>query len=83
VNIDDVACRELVERITDLLDGRLSPAEHVAVTAHLAACPGCTAAVDQFRRPVDLLGHIVEDDVRALEPDVAEQLLQAFRDRAR
>ena len=81
MNLDDVACRDLVERITDLLDGRLPPEEDAAVDAHLAECPGCAAAVEQFRRTVDLLGRLPDEDVRALDPDVADSLARAFRHR--
>jgi anti-sigma factor RsiW len=82
VNLDDVACRDLVTRITDLLDGRLSPEEMRAVEGHLGECPGCAAAVEQFRRTIELLGRLPDDDVRALDPDVADALARAFRDRA-
>jgi anti-sigma factor RsiW len=80
VNLDDVACRDLVERITDLLDGRLSPEERAAVDGHLSECPGCVAAMEQFRRTIDLLGRLPDDDVRALDPDVADSIVRAFRD---
>ena len=81
MNLDDVACRDLVARITDLLDGALSPAEEGAAWAHLAECPGCTAAVEQFRRTIDVLGHLPEPDVRSLDPDVMATLVSAFRTR--
>jgi anti-sigma factor RsiW len=81
VNLDDVACRELVERITDLLDGRLAPDEQRAVEGHLTECPGCVAAIEQFRRTIDVLGRLPDDDVRALDPGVADSLARAFRDR--
>ena len=79
MNIDDLSCRELVERITDLLDGRLTADEQVAVRAHLEACPGCVAAIDQFQRTIAVLGRLAEGDVRELDPDVADALLEAFR----
>jgi anti-sigma factor RsiW len=81
VNLDDVACRDLVERITDLLEGRLTPAEEAAVAAHLDECSGCAAAVEQFRRTVGVLGHLGDAEVRALDPDVVDGLLDAFRHR--
>jgi anti-sigma factor RsiW len=81
VNVDDLACRELVEGITDLLDGRLSPVEQAAVRAHLEECPGCAAAIDQFQRTIEVLGRLAERDVRELDPAVADALLEAFRRR--
>ena len=79
--LGDVACRELVERITDLLEDRLSDLEKDAVDQHLAVCPGCVAAIEQFRKTVELLGRLRDDDVRALDPAVARSLAQVFRDR--
>ena len=78
---DDVACRDLVERITELLDGVLPADEAAAARAHLDECPGCAAAVEQFRRTIEVLGHLPEDDVRALDPEVTASLLDAFRQR--
>jgi anti-sigma factor RsiW len=82
VNLDDVACRELVERITDLLEGRLSPEEQAAIDAHLGECPGCVSAIEQFRRTVELLGRLPDDDVRGVDPAVVESLARAFRERS-
>ena len=83
MNVDDLACRELVEGITDLLDGRLSPEEEAAVRAHLEECPGCAAAIDQFERTIEVLGHLSDRAVRELDPEVADALLEAFRRRPR
>jgi anti-sigma factor RsiW len=77
--VDDVVCRELVERITDLFEGRLPADEQAAINAHLEGCPGCVAAVEQFRRTVELLGRLPDDDVRDLDPAVVESLTAAFR----
>ena len=38
-------CQQLVERVTDYLEGRLTDAERELVEVHLAACDGCTACV--------------------------------------
>ena len=81
MNVDDLACRELVEGITDLLDGRLSPVEHAAVRKHLEECPGYAAAIDQFQRTIEVLGRLAERDVQELDPAVADALLEAFRRR--
>ena len=81
MRLDDVACRELVERITELLDGTLAAEERAAIDGHLAECPGCVTAVEQFRQTVEVLGHLRGDDVRHLEPEVVDDLLEAFRGR--
>jgi anti-sigma factor RsiW len=81
VSVDDVACRELVERITDLFDGTLTVEEQQAVEDHLRGCPGCRAAVEQFRRTIDVLGALPAQDVRQLDPAVVDGLLDALRRR--
>ena len=81
MNVDDVTCRELVERITDLLDGRLTAEEQTAVDRHLAECPGCAAAIGQFERTVGVLGRLGDDDIRQLDPEVVARLLDALRRR--
>ncbi len=42
-------CQELVEVITDYLEGTLSPADRARFEAHLAVCPHCSRYLEQFR----------------------------------
>ena len=39
--MNDVTCRTFIERIDDLLEGRLDPAERQAAEEHLRSCAGC------------------------------------------
>jgi anti-sigma factor RsiW len=50
--VDELVCRDLVERVTDYLEGVLGPEETERVNRHLAGCDGCTAYVDQVRASV-------------------------------
>jgi len=45
---DDFACKELVELVTDYLDGVLPPELKNAFQAHLASCDGCVEYVRQI-----------------------------------
>jgi anti-sigma factor RsiW len=69
-------CRELVEVITDYLEGTISPAERARFEAHLAGCPHCTRYVAQFRTTIRETGRLRTDD---LSEEFAGQLLEAFR----
>ena len=71
-----MTCQQLVELVTDYLDGALPSADRAAFDAHLALCPGCVTYVEQLRTTVR-----VAHDTRELErrPEVAA-LLHAFRD---
>ncbi len=75
----DVACRELVELVTEYLEGALSPDEVVAVEAHLAGCGGCEHYLDQMRATVRALGSVPVD---VLPDDAVAALTVAFTRRA-
>jgi anti-sigma factor RsiW len=72
----DVACRELVELVTDYLEGVLAPAEVAAVEAHLDECPGCRAYLAQMRATIAATGAV---EVENLSDDMVDALLQTFR----
>ncbi len=49
-----VVCQQLVEMVTDYLEGDLNPADRAAVEQHLALCGDCTGYVEQVRRMLEL-----------------------------
>ena len=73
----EMTCRELVELVTDYLEGTLPAAERARFEAHLADCPDCTNYLDQMRRTMRLLGTLGEE---TMTPEAKERLLWAFRD---
>ena len=76
VSLDDLPCNELVELVTDYLEGALPPEVVDRFERHLAVCPFCAEYLDQIRRTIVLAGRLREDD---LNPEAREQLLSAFR----
>jgi anti-sigma factor RsiW len=72
-----LACRELVELVTEYLEGALAPADHARFETHIAGCEHCSAYVEQMRLTLAVVGHIEPD---ALDPHVEQALLGAFRD---
>lgn len=70
-----LTCRELVELVTEYLEGTLSRRDRVRFEAHLGACTNCTHYVAQFRETVRLTGTLDESDV---SPEAAEALLAQF-----
>ena len=72
-----LTCRELVELVTDYLDGRLPDAEAARFRAHLDECDGCAMYVEQFRATVAALGELPQE---SLSPAAERALLTAFRD---
>jgi anti-sigma factor RsiW len=76
-SIEPMACQELVELVTDYLEGRLSPADRERFDAHIAGCDACTAYLDQMRMTLAALGRIPEESISA---PAREELLVAFRE---
>jgi predicted anti-sigma-YlaC factor YlaD len=77
MSVDELTCKELVEVVTDYLEGRLSPAERVRFEEHVAFCSWCRTYLDQMRETVRLTGTLAEDD---LSPEARGGLLRVFRD---
>ena len=77
IDVEDLSCQELVELVTDYLEGALDERHVQAFERHLAGCDGCTAYLEQFRVTIRLTGTLTPDD---LSPDAETALLQAFRD---
>jgi anti-sigma factor RsiW len=73
---EEITCRELVELVTEYLEGALSPAHRARFEEHVTACEGCSTYVDQVRATVAASGRLTEDD---LDPQIRERLLEAFR----
>lgn len=69
-------CNELVEVVTDYLEGAMSPSERERLEKHKASCPGCINHVEQMRATLTLLGRVLDDD---LPQDSRERLADVFR----
>jgi anti-sigma factor RsiW len=69
-------CQEAVEAVTAYLEGAMAPRDRRRFAAHLAACPHCTAYVEQIRETIALTGSIAAEDLPA---EAQEALLGVFR----
>lgn len=70
-----LCCQELVELVTDYLEGVLPPTERARFEAHLSECMGCAHYVEQIRLTISAAGRIQE----SLDPAARAELLQLFR----
>jgi anti-sigma factor RsiW len=79
----ELACREVVELVTDYLEGTLSRRDRRRFEAHIAGCEHCAEYLAQLRQTIEETGRLRVDD---LEPAVLDELLDVFaewrRDRA-
>jgi anti-sigma factor RsiW len=74
--VELLSCRELVELVTDYLEGALPDEEQARFEEHIAGCGGCKTYVEQIRQTIEALGHLPDE---ALTPDAERVLLEAFR----
>ena len=72
-----LSCEELVEIVTEYLEGGLSNAERERFEEHVIVCSGCANYLDQIRITIELAGRVTVDD---LMEETKTELLAAFRD---
>ena len=75
--VEHISCQEVVELVTDYLEGAMSPEDVARFEYHLALCEGCVFYVEQIRMAIAAVGRIGEDDV---PPEIRDDLVAAFRD---
>ncbi len=71
-----VDCQDLVEMLTDYLDGALDPQTRSRLEAHLRLCDGCDAYLEQLRATVATLGATPRPQPA---PNLQEALMAEFR----
>lgn len=75
-DVEQLSCRELVELVTDYLEGALPEAERVRFEDHIGICEGCGVYLEQIRQTIHVVGRLTEE---ALPPGAERELLEAFR----
>jgi anti-sigma factor RsiW len=73
---EELACTEVVEIVTDYLEGALPAAQAWRFESHLETCPGCTEYVEQMRTVAGSLEGLTDD---SLPPEMRKRLMAAFR----
>ncbi|MBX3080333.1 MAG: zf-HC2 domain-containing protein [Anaerolineae bacterium] len=71
-----MTCQQLVELVTDYLEGSLDPTARQRFEEHLSDCTGCQNYVAQMRTTIKLVGKLTESD---LTPSMQDELLTVFR----
>ena len=74
---EELSCQELVELVTDYLEGALPRDERARFDAHLELCDGCNGYLEQMRVTIELVGRLTPRDVT---PEAEAALLGVFRD---
>jgi anti-sigma factor RsiW len=74
--LSEMACQEVVELVTDYLEGALTKTDSQRLEAHLAGCPNCTEYLAQIRETIRLAGRLTPED---LTPDMRSDLTDLYR----
>lgn len=77
--VEEMACNELVERVTEYLDTALAETDCTRFEDHIGECPGCYEILEQFRAVVSTTGRLRPQDVATVDPATRDQLLGVFR----
>ena len=72
----DLVCQQVVELITEYLEGTLSRSDRRRFEAHLRGCPHCTTYLEQMRATIRATGTLRVED---LDPEVQEEFINLFR----
>jgi anti-sigma factor RsiW len=72
----DLACVDVVEIVTDYLDGALPASEARRLERHLETCPGCREYLKQMRDIAGSLGDLSEDSFPA---ELRDGVIATFR----
>ena len=74
---DEMTCKELVELVTEYLEGTLAADLRLKMEDHLSRCDGCTNYLEQMRQTIRLTGQVREESLTSQQRD---DLLRLFRD---
>jgi anti-sigma factor RsiW len=73
---DEMTCRDLVELVTEYVEGTMPPADRVRFDEHLAMCPPCEAYLKQMRQTIQAMGRLPRETI---SEDAKRGLLEIFR----
>jgi anti-sigma factor RsiW len=71
-----IECQKVVELVTAYLDDALDARDRKRLEAHFAACPHCSAYLEQIRETIALTGAIVPEQ---LSDDALADLTGVFQ----
>jgi anti-sigma factor RsiW len=74
---NEMVCQELVELVTEYLDGSLPADQRIRFEEHIACCSPCVRYLEQMRQTIVLTGALRENDIDA---EARETMLHIFRE---
>jgi predicted anti-sigma-YlaC factor YlaD len=73
----ELTCKDVVELVTEYLEGAMPPDDRDRFEEHLSICEGCTNYLAQMRTTLLATGMLTEEQI---PPDQRKRLTAAFRD---
>jgi anti-sigma factor RsiW len=74
--VHQLSCQELVELVTDYLEGSLPEDERRRFDQHVDGCEGCRRYVEQMRVTLEVAGELSPE---SLDPETEQALVTTFR----
>jgi anti-sigma factor RsiW len=72
-----LTCKEVVELISDYIEGTLPEDTRRRLEEHLAGCDGCTHYLEQMRETIRVTGKVEE---QAMTAEERSELITLFRE---
>ena len=76
IGVDEMQCKELIELVTEYLEGTIAEAERERIEVHMGECEWCDRYVSQTRELIGALGRL---DEGAGDAEAWDRALAAFR----
>jgi anti-sigma factor RsiW len=76
---NELVCQEMVELITDYLEGALPRSQRRRFDAHLAGCEHCAEYLEQMRATIRLTGGLRAEDLTAAMREEFTELYRRWR----
>jgi anti-sigma factor (TIGR02949 family) len=73
---EDLVCVEVVELVTDYLEGALPDAQARRLERHLGTCPGCAEYLEQLRTVAGSLRGVTDE---SFPPEMRDRVMADFR----
>ena len=73
---NDLVCQQVVELVTNYLEGKLSRSERRRFESHIRGCPNCSAYLRQMQATIRVMGRLSTEDIA---PAALDELTEMFR----
>ena len=73
----EFSCQEMIEVVTDYLDGALPGEERDRYERHLSYCAGCATYFEQMRETITQTGMVAREE--SLPPGLRDEIVAQFR----